>query len=667
MANAEQKNEKKTSVISDSAFLLYAAAALAAITAVLVFLSYAFIRNVWMVGDTKLFFEMADLILKGGTPYVDFMDPKPPLIFFTLTIPAALGAKLSGGLLLVGLCNFASALLITIMAWKQYGRLPGLLAGVLFIVNMALAEGFFILTEPFTLTFILLFVYLMLFSGSRRKYFYAGISAGLAIGFKQYALLLMPLALFYMYRNKELKEAPSFFAGLALPLVIIFGAIFLLYGTGAGFSSLYWSFGVADAYFTQGYIGDIPAYMAPSPMVAAANVLLESGLFISLVVLAFAGVLLDRKFSVQDEFFIVSGVGFMSLLIVRQYLHYWALAIPFIVLLCVRAYRKNGPTLREQPSPRGDMLYAALAVPFFAFVIVVFIAIEYVLTTGLWRPFDILSYYGLADPAAKMITGMLDHASALPPLLFSLSPPFNIPWTYVLVGCVVLASACLVTLIGIRSYGLRAGLLAGLLFTVNIVWVSGYLSVADVLALAFVLLSVYFITGASTRLKYFAAGLCIGLAACLAPLVLIVMPVSLAITLKRKDAGRMMALLVGALLPVVMAATVAFILYGGAAPELAMAGGFSLASVYVSGTPYRTTDAIMAIANIVLAVCIFTSLLPMAMARFATVERVPADSYYVLAGLFFIGTALLKDYLHYWFIALPFLALLCAGIYCDKR
>jgi hypothetical protein len=142
MAYAEQINEKRTSVISDNAFLLYTSVLLAALTAVLVVLSYAFLQNVWMVGDTKLFFQMADVILKGGTPYVDFKDPKPPLIFFTLAIPLALGAKLTGGLLLVGICNFASALLVTQMAWKLYGRLAGLLAGALFIVNMALAEGF---------------------------------------------------------------------------------------------------------------------------------------------------------------------------------------------------------------------------------------------------------------------------------------------------------------------------------------------------------------------------------------------------------------------------------------------------------------------------------------------------------------------------------------------
>jgi hypothetical protein len=306
-------------------------------------------------------------------------------------------------------------------------------------------------------------------------------------------------------------------------------------------------------------------------------------------------------------------------------------------------------------------------VPFFALIIAAFLIIEYVLTEGLWRPFDILSYYGLADPAANMITGMLDNIWTLPPIVFSLSLPASIHWNYILVGCIVMASACMVTLIGTRSYGLRAGLLAGLLFTVNIVWVVGYLTLADVLALAFVLLSIYFITGASTVIKYFVSGLCIGAAACLAPLVLIVMPVSLLVTLKSKAPGSMAALVAGAIIPVIAAAAMAIILFGSSAPGSVLASGLSLAGVQVAGMPYRTADAIMSIANIILAVCVITSLLPMAMARFATIERSSSDSYFMLAGLFFTGTVLLKDYLHYWFIALPFLALLCAGVYRDKR
>jgi hypothetical protein len=325
--------------LKDGPFFLYAVLAYGAIALVITCLAALFLQNVWMIGDTRLFFRMAEVILSGGTPYVDFKDPKPPLIFFTLTVPTMLGQQVYGGLLLAGLCNFLSAIVVMRMGQRLYGRLPGFAAGLIFMVNMALAEGFFILTEPFTLLFILLSAYALLFMD--KKYLLSGLFAGIAVGFKQYALLLIPLALFYAYRRGELESVIQFLAGLILPLLAIFGAIFMFYGAGAGVSSLYWSFGVADSYVTSGYLGDIPAYKAEDPLIAMANFALEASLFISLLALALAGLVLDRTVTPREEYFILSGAAFLSVLVIRQYLHYWALALPFIVLLCVRAYRKR--------------------------------------------------------------------------------------------------------------------------------------------------------------------------------------------------------------------------------------------------------------------------------------------------------------------------------------
>lgn len=330
--------ENGLDAIPEGAFFLISAIFYGIVALALTALAALFLQNIWMVGDTKLFFRMAEVILNGGTPYLDFKDPKPPLIFFMLTVPSMLGQQLYGGLLLVGACNFLSALMVMLVGSKLYGRLPGLAAGLLLLLNLALAEGFFILTEPFTLLFILLSVYALLFMKSELL---SGISAGIAIGFKQYALLLIPIALFYMYRCGRLKGMLPFLGGLMVTLAAIFGAIFLYYGADACASSLYWSFGVADTYVTNSYIGDIPAYKAEDPLVALANFGLGAGLFITLLALAAASLLLDRPLSRHDEFFALSGAAFLSTLIIRPYLHYWALALPFIILLCVRSYRKK--------------------------------------------------------------------------------------------------------------------------------------------------------------------------------------------------------------------------------------------------------------------------------------------------------------------------------------
>lgn len=342
MAFQEGVREGNAFRFSEDAFFACAVAIYAGVSLMILLLSSAFMKGIWTVGDTKIFFKMADLIIGGGTPYVDFADPKPPLIFFTLAIPDILGDKVFGGLLLVVLCNLGSAILVMAMAWKLYGRLPGFAAGLLFMVSMALAEGYFIIIEPFTLLFILLATYILIFSSHSKKYMLAGVCAGISIGFKQYALLMLPLALFYMYRKGELRGAIQLILGAIAPLLIIYAAIFLVYGTTAGTSALFWSFGIADEYMTQGSIDGVTLYQINDPLVRAADVLLEASLFMTLLTVAAVEFLRDRPVTPVEEFFFLAGLAFLSTLAIRPFLHYWALAVPFIVLLCVRRYRDHG-------------------------------------------------------------------------------------------------------------------------------------------------------------------------------------------------------------------------------------------------------------------------------------------------------------------------------------
>ena len=75
--------------IPNSAFFAGACALFLAIALAMAALVNIFSGSIWSLGDTRIFFHMADVILQGGTPYVDFKDPKPPLIFFLLTLTAA--------------------------------------------------------------------------------------------------------------------------------------------------------------------------------------------------------------------------------------------------------------------------------------------------------------------------------------------------------------------------------------------------------------------------------------------------------------------------------------------------------------------------------------------------------------------------------------------------
>lgn len=327
--------------ISDRAYFLASALLFAVVIFGLVFITSTLLSSEWATYDMQRFYAMAQVIVNGATPYLDYQDPKPPLIFFTLAIPTLLEQKVLGGLLLVGACNFVSAILIMAMGWKLYGRFSGMLAGLLFSLNIAWAQGYFVLTEPFALTFILLSTYVLVFTDNKWKYLLSGVCAGIGIGFKQYALILIPLLLFYMLRKKELNKAPWLVAGILIPLIIMFGAIFLHYGMSAGAASLYWSFGVADSYVTEADMGSVSSYKASDPLILAANILMAVTVFTSLLLFAAANVVRDRPLTPYDEYFLLAAVLFSGTISIRQYLHYWILALPFIVLLCARQFRAH--------------------------------------------------------------------------------------------------------------------------------------------------------------------------------------------------------------------------------------------------------------------------------------------------------------------------------------
>lgn len=340
MTGIEKTGKKAGWHLSDRTFFIASAILFALVFGVIAYASQFFMNSSWVTLDMGRFYAMAQVIVDHGKLYLDVQDPKPPLIYFTLTLPLLLGSKELGGLLLVAACNVVSALVILAIGWKLYGRFAGFLAALLFTLNIAWAEGYFVFTEPFAIAFVLLATYFAAFS-KEKHYLLAGLCAGVAIGFKQYAALSVLLVLFLLWRTGGLKKAPAFIAGVLLPLLVIFGAIFAYYGVESGMASLYWSFGVTGTYLTQENMGDVTSYRADSPVLLAANIAMATAMFTSFIVIALAGVARNRKLSPVEQYFLLSAIGFTLTILVRQYLHYWVLAVPFYALLCARLFREN--------------------------------------------------------------------------------------------------------------------------------------------------------------------------------------------------------------------------------------------------------------------------------------------------------------------------------------
>ena len=636
---------------------------------VITVLAGVFTLRVWQVGDTRIFYEMAEVILRGGTPYVDYLDPKPPLIFFLLTLPLVIGHKLAGGLALVWMANYASAALILLLGWKLYGRRAGLLAAVLFAINFSLAEGYFIITEPFTVTFILLSAYFLICGpeGTAKKYLLAGLAAGLAIGFKQYALLLLPLSIYFMWRKKEYSGFLYYMAGVAILLAILFGAIFLVYGVPAGEAALHWSFGVAGSYVTDGDVEGVPAYKIDDPIIALSWLVLGVSLFSPLLLFAGAA-LMDRKTSLAGEFFTLAGAAFAATLIIRPFLHYWALALPFIILLAVSGLSGDMPrrTISFLKS-LSDRSFLCLSGMVYALVLLVFALVSTILVDALWRPLEIMKFYGLADIVLKATNPYLHHVPE--PVLAGIdlySAGQSAAGGIILAALLLLLAATVITKAGMEIYGRRAGFLAGTAFTCCIAWILGYLSVSDALAVLLLAASVYAAVN-GTIVRYLLCGLCLGTAIALKPLAFLALPVLAFLAFRKGDLRSLPWLTAGAVgVPLVILSIAVLVIPGTAAPGI---GGVSISMLPLTAHAggYIITDPLIAMLNIAMSAVLVTIILPAAVMALARQPRGPFEESMLLAGILMLLAILARQYVHYWYLALPFLSLACAGALLCSR
>ncbi|OPY29142.1 MAG: hypothetical protein A4E28_01052 [Methanocella sp. PtaU1.Bin125] len=648
-----EEERKRLARVPDRAFFAAACGLFLVIALAMAALVNLFSGSVWALGDTRIFFHMAEVILQGGTPYVDFKDPKPPLIFFLLTLPLALDAGMSGGLLLVAAANFLSAVVVMAIGWRLYGRGPGLFAGLLFAIGMTWAEGYFVLTEPFALTFILLSAYLLMFGG-RSRYLSAGVCAGLAIGFKQYSLLLVPLALFYSAMKSEIKAFPAYLAGILLPLAVMFGAVFLMYGPEAGLGSLYWSFGAAPSYLTEGAIEDVSAYRIDDPVVAAAWVVLSLSLLHPVILLAIAA-LFRQKPGRDEAFFLSAAVLFAATLLIRPFLHYWTFVLPFAILLIASAFRrpKAAPAI---PVPPGTTAFAMITSAACGAILFGFALAAGVIMEGAWRPRSIEEFYGLADIVLKATVRYFSHFPEQ--VAVHVSGVSTVTGSLLVIASISLISAVVVAGIAWRLYGRGPALLAGTLFAAGTAFACGYMLPTDAIAVLLLVTAVYVLqTGFGGR--HLAAGLLIGTAVAIKPLAIVLVLAALFLALREGRPSKVPGLLVCALLPIAL-----FMMVAGEASIGISWEAIPRAHATVS---YDVPDALMAMLNLAAAGAFTTIVALVALAAFLAKKAEPVEEFLLVSLLLLLATLLFQELHHYWFIGLPFAAILCARLFSDDH
>ena len=288
--------------------------------------------SAWTSLDADRFHQMAQMIINGSEPYVSYIDPKPPLLFFTIALMDIISPAGSIDILLMTTINVICAVMIWKIGWEDYGCFAGYTAGLLFLITSVFTEGFFLFSEQFTVMFLLL----SLIMARGKAYTGAGVFLGLACGFKQYALLALIPLLYLVWAHNDRR-----YHRLLLPVIIIvggmFAALYLAYGAVVGNNAVYYTFLIAPLY-NSGNVTTFSTYVPETPIAYAANILFSITIVIPTLLFALASAV-KKGFRTQNE----KALGIMvlvlfSTLLIRQYLHYWILLMPFLALLACREF-----------------------------------------------------------------------------------------------------------------------------------------------------------------------------------------------------------------------------------------------------------------------------------------------------------------------------------------
>ncbi|MFC6787142.1 glycosyltransferase family 39 protein [Halobaculum halobium] len=305
--------------------------------------------------DAGAFLTIADGILEGQLPYREYVDHKPPGIYYTLAAVLVIDRSVETARTLLLVTNVATSALLVTVARNCWSRDVGLLAALLYLAALPLYQGVFLLTEPFlALALVATVVMLSRYVEHRDLKFAAaaGFAIGAALLFKQVALAGLPifavaivilpavhdnrLALPISYHY--LRPLVPLAIGFAVPLLITSG--YFIANDSIG-ELLFWT--------TTANVG----YGIMSPTRTLKLIIERVGLATELWLIAAisTGLLLTvakREWAVWGAVFTALLVATAVPLIVHQFHHYFITMLPFVVLLTAGGIFVAGEWLAER-------------------------------------------------------------------------------------------------------------------------------------------------------------------------------------------------------------------------------------------------------------------------------------------------------------------------------
>lgn len=315
--------------------------------------------------DAGAFLIIASGVNQGQIPYVDYIDHKPPGIYYFLAGVLSLNNSLLFAKLSILFTNLLTATLIVFISKRYYSYSTGIASAAVYLASIPIYQGTRILTEQFVALFGVIMIGLLLLSEedltlsqSLILRFLAGVSIGFAFLFKQTGVLFtLGLAGYYII------EAPRRFVRGVLPAAIgsllpVIGAAAYFYHLDALSEAIHWVVQIhlpGGSYGSQGTL---------SVLLSQSSNLLSAGPLWILVVSSLIGLkTLRSKYDHHYTAWVLPVIVTSPILLFRSYPHYWIQILPFAVVLGTLSVKQFGPpimTVMRQQKTAPIILAAVL-------------------------------------------------------------------------------------------------------------------------------------------------------------------------------------------------------------------------------------------------------------------------------------------------------------------
>ncbi len=318
--------------------------------------------------DEGAFLLMGQGILDGVTPYLGYVDHKPPgIYYFSAALLSVYDSPISVrlGVLLI---NTATAAGLFLVGREQFGERVGTASALIYLSGILLYQGFYVLTEQFVALFGVAVLFLLYearspdVSGRECVLLHLGIGVcvGLSIVFKQTggALAIGAVALYTFTEGLGgfLRKVGAMGIGTTVTVGAVAGAYYLAGGLP---ELLHWVVLIhlpGGSYVAAGLRGILRGILS--------NVLRFPMLWALVALGVFGHGRSSRAYGERYYALVLLGIASALPLVVRGYPHYWIQILPFASLFGSIALVDHHDAIR----PRAR---ARVVLPLLALVLVV--------------------------------------------------------------------------------------------------------------------------------------------------------------------------------------------------------------------------------------------------------------------------------------------------------